>query len=397
MRSPCPALKKKLLFWRLQSLFFIFLHLSSSFFLVSVFFYWLCLLALYAGGDRNVSAHIFRFSGLFFWFFAARGKIGEAVRSLSLSGTAYEAVKIRPELAHYLPPAADFLEGKKRGSEELAVRHLEDSLEKARQVPLFLFSRKYFSGSGLKLLLAAALAASLPSGKNFTFADFAVPRGNARLEDFFSINPGNLEMIEEQDFELYVCPVKPFGGEPALRLGTALKKMSKNGPCFEYGEKKVSGDFEYRLSAGGLKSERYSVKVFREPGFASVRTRVFPPRYLGKNPEDYDFIPESLEVPEGAKVSFEFFSPREVGSLSAEIKRGENSPPLRKALGVSTGGGYFLEYLPPGDAVVSFYIGSKNGYSGLFSRSEIKVSPDAPPTCAILDYSPEARMLPGSF
>ena len=101
---------------------------------------------------------------------------------------------------------------------------------------------------------------------------------------------------------------KEIPSEAHIELGGQPIKMKKvEVHLFEYDLINVQKSLTFKVHAGGLYSETYRLNVLPAPSLVSFELNIDHPPYIGKENQRLENIGELL-IPEGSKVSWEFFT-----------------------------------------------------------------------------------------
>lgn len=123
----------------------------------------------------------------------------------------------------------------------------------------------------------------------------------------FSLEETELQVIQYEDFQLKVAiEGDQLPNEAYIEIDNYQYRLTKeNAAEFSYLFKNVQNDISFRLTASGVMSRRYKLRVLRKPNLASFDVQLDYPDYTGRKDEKLENIGD-LIVPEGTQINWVF-------------------------------------------------------------------------------------------
>ena len=123
----------------------------------------------------------------------------------------------------------------------------------------------------------------------------------------FVVNPDSLRTVQFAD---YILKVKVEGvvlpNEMFINLGNVQYRLEKGAANeFSYRFVNVQKDTEFKLFAGGLESDDYTLGVLRKPNILSFNAKLDFPEYVGRPDENLSNVGD-LVVPQGTQIGWVF-------------------------------------------------------------------------------------------
>jgi len=387
-------LKKRLILWQIESIFFKIIYNLIIFLLYSGIIYYLFLLIYKT--EFNINFAKFSLLIILIAAFVIKKKKNflYILKTIKLSYFSQEVVKLEPDLKLELQPAADFIQNKKIGNEELARAHIEITYKKAKDLPHLIFWKKYFNFKNLILFLASFLLVFISLKKEPSFFQFLNPFYIFKFENYFSIKAEN-ELMENEDFNIKVCPKIYSLAKPYVYLNKTKREGILKYNCWEFKEQNIKEDIKYFLKSGGIKSNKYILKLIKKPEINSIKLIISPPKYLKKENEQFNFIPENIQIIESSILYFLFGNTLNVQSITIDLKSNEKKYSKNIEIFKNKNGEFTFSYIPLNEENIKFYINTNKGHKLEFATSQISIIKDNPPECEIFTDKKEIKIMRG--
>ncbi len=123
----------------------------------------------------------------------------------------------------------------------------------------------------------------------------------------FKINTNALKAVQFSDFVLEVSTEgQALPNEMFIEIGNVQYRLQKDAADrFSYTFSNVQKDTEFRLFAGGIESDDYTLKVVRRPNILSFTTKLNFPEYIGRKAEELANVGD-LVLPQGTNINWVF-------------------------------------------------------------------------------------------
>jgi hypothetical protein len=123
----------------------------------------------------------------------------------------------------------------------------------------------------------------------------------------FLIPIDSLQVVQFGDFDLKVeVEGQALPNEMFIDLGKVQYRLTKEAPnLFTYRFTNVQRDTEFKLFAGGVESEDYTLAVLKKPSILSFNVKLRFPDYIGRPAEDMNNVGD-LVVPQGTGINWTF-------------------------------------------------------------------------------------------
>ena len=123
----------------------------------------------------------------------------------------------------------------------------------------------------------------------------------------FLVNTNELKAIQFSDFVLKVeTEGQALPNEMFIEVGGVQYRLSKDAPnAFSYTFSNVQKDTEFKLYAGGIESEDFTLAVVRRPNILSFNVKLKFPDYIGRAAEDLANVGD-LVLPQGTQINWVF-------------------------------------------------------------------------------------------
>ena len=139
----------------------------------------------------------------------------------------------------------------------------------------------------------------------------------------YLLDEDDLIAIQFSDYELKVAvDGNALPNDVFINLGEVQYRMNKiASDTFAYKFVNIQRDLRFSLSAAGVNSRDYTLKVIRKPGIVNFDARIEYPAYTGRTSETLSNVGD-LIVPQGATIRWTFQA-QNTGSLSLQFGPGD--------------------------------------------------------------------------
>ncbi len=197
-------------------------------------------------------------------------------------------------------------------SRELIIASIEQKTEEIAPVPFqsaidFKKNRRYLPYALPPLLILLGLLIGAPS--LIKEPTNRIIRNNLEFEPeapfAFNISISNLEVPQYEDFTLNVDILGDFLPEQAfVDVGGFQYRMKKeSNDSYSYIFNNVQEDQTFYLTAEGVSSKAYTLKVLKKPNILDFRVDLDYPAYLGRTDESLANVGD-LVIPQGTKIDW---------------------------------------------------------------------------------------------
>lgn len=123
----------------------------------------------------------------------------------------------------------------------------------------------------------------------------------------FLLQTDSLRVVQFGDYDLQVeVDGQALPSEMFIDLGKVQYRLSKEAPNrFAYRFTNVQNNTEFKLFAGGVESEDFTLEVLKKPSILSFNVKLRFPEYLGRAAEDMQNVGD-LVVPQGTGINWTF-------------------------------------------------------------------------------------------
>ena len=124
---------------------------------------------------------------------------------------------------------------------------------------------------------------------------------------YFRLDADTLTGVQFTDFPMTVqVEGEALPNEMFIEIGEVQYRLQKTAPDqFQYTFANLQKDTPFRLFAGGLNSDDYTMKVLRKPNILSFNVKLQFPAYIGRANEELANIGD-LVVPQGTQINWSF-------------------------------------------------------------------------------------------
>lgn len=388
---PEEKIKLKTKIWQFEILSIIAIISLSTFFIFLKLSYFIFIFLIEKSLNVNLVKYLMLTISLLTFILTNRKKFVLFRKYLDLIYVSRDSI-LPDEITKALPSAIDFIYGRKTGNYDLAQAHIKFTYEKTKNLPVFIFWKKYFNYKNLALLFGVFLLYKIQISNTISFEMFINPFKLIYFEDFFQIK-AEKEILENEDFKLKIYPLKTISYIPELFIEDEKKEIQAKGNNFEFIEKSVKKSLKYYFKAKGIKSHNYFLNLIKNPEIKSTKLIISYPPYLERKKEKIDFLPETIEVIEGSLITFYFLTESNIAEIGAELKnlfsQNKKNEYLKKEKNT-----FVYSYMPKGKEEITFYFDFKDGKKINFASSIIQTLKDNPPECEIINYTSEVKLTP---
>lgn len=123
----------------------------------------------------------------------------------------------------------------------------------------------------------------------------------------FRVETNDLKAVQFSDFVLKVgVEGQALPNEMFIEVGNVQYRLTKDAADqFSYTFSNVQQDTEFRLFAGGVESDDYTLTVVRRPSIVSFNVKLAFPEYIGRPKEDLANVGD-LVIPQGTNINWVF-------------------------------------------------------------------------------------------
>lgn len=123
----------------------------------------------------------------------------------------------------------------------------------------------------------------------------------------FRVETNDLKAVQFSDFVLKVgVEGQVLPNEMFIEVGNVQYRLTKDAADqFSYTFSNVQQDTEFRLFAGGVESDDYTLTVVRRPSIVSFNVKLAFPEYIGRPKEDLANVGD-LVIPQGTNINWVF-------------------------------------------------------------------------------------------
>lgn len=123
----------------------------------------------------------------------------------------------------------------------------------------------------------------------------------------FLVETNDLKAVQFSDFVLKVgVQGQALPNEMFIEVGNVQYRLTKDAADqFSYTFSNVQQDTEFRLFAGGVESDDYTLTVVRRPSIVSFNVKLAFPEYIGRPKEDLANVGD-LVIPQGTNINWVF-------------------------------------------------------------------------------------------